>query len=36
MEELFPDAPAQPLTVPTARPLELSFEPFQTRVFWIR
>jgi len=37
MQELFPDTPAQAQAVPGySRPLELSFEPFQTRIFWIR
>ena len=37
MEELFPDSPPQALPAPNnPRPLELSFEPFQTRIFWIR
>jgi hypothetical protein len=29
-------AAGQALTVPVSHPLELSFEPFQTRIFWIR
>jgi hypothetical protein len=36
MEEIFLDPPPQALTVPVSHPLELSFEPYQTRVFWIR
>ena len=36
MEELFLDSPPQPLTVPVSHPLEITLEPFQARVFWIR
>jgi hypothetical protein len=36
MEELFLDSPAAPLTVPVSHPLELTLEPYQTRIFWIR
>jgi hypothetical protein len=36
MEELFLDLPPQPVTAPVSHPFELSFEPFQTRIFWIR
>ena len=36
MEELFLDSPPQVLAVHgNSRPLELTFEPFQTRIFWI-
>jgi hypothetical protein len=37
LEELFPDSPPQqPLTVPHSYPFSITFEPFQTRIFWIR
>jgi hypothetical protein len=37
MEELFLDSPTQQsLTVPLSHPLDLSFEPFQAHIFWIR
>jgi len=37
MEELFPASPPQTLPAPNSpRPLDLTFEPFQTRIFWIR
>ena len=36
MEELFLDSPPQSLTVPVSHPFDITFEPFQTRVFWIR
>jgi len=37
MQELFPDSPQQqPLNVPRSYPFSISFEPFQTRIFWVR
>ncbi|MGD1000309.1 MAG: hypothetical protein ABSA67_06375 [Candidatus Brocadiia bacterium] len=34
--EIFPDSPTQPLTVPRTHPFDITFEPYQTRIFWTR
>jgi hypothetical protein len=36
LEEILADSPVQPLTVPRSHPLDITFEPYQTRIFWIR
>ena len=36
MEELFLDSPPQPAAIPLSHPFDITFEPFQTRIFWIR
>ncbi|MGO8704773.1 MAG: hypothetical protein ACLQVA_13245 [Candidatus Brocadiia bacterium] len=36
LEEIFPDSPTPPLTVPRSHPFDVTFEPYQTRIFWIR
>ncbi len=36
MEEIFPDSLSQSLAVPLSHPFEITLEPFQTRIFWVR
>ena len=36
MQELFLETPPQAIPVPASHPLELTFEPYQTRIFWLR